>query len=111
MTNQEHYWSGLLSTSRRAATAAMAIGIVLVLTAGIAESAPPSKYSVVYNFTGGADGANPFAGLTIDAAGNIYGTTLNGGSATGAGYGVVFQLKPTKSGFAFNSIYRFTGGA
>jgi len=85
----------------------MAIGMMLLLTGGIAESAAHPSYSVVYNFTGGADGANPFAGLTVDAAGNLYGTTLNGGQ----GYGVVFQLKATRSGFTFNPIYRFTGGA
>jgi len=30
---------------------------------------------VLYNFSGGADGWDPFAPLTIDAAGNLYGTT------------------------------------
>jgi uncharacterized repeat protein (TIGR03803 family) len=111
MANQWQHRAWIFATILRAATVAMAIGVVLVLTAGIAESAGPPNYSVVYNFTGGADGANPWAGLTIDAAGNIYGTTLNGGSASGPGYGVVFQLKPSRSGFTFNSIYSFTGGA
>jgi uncharacterized repeat protein (TIGR03803 family) len=111
MTNDAQLWNRLLFTSRRAATATMAIGMVLVLTVGIAESASHPTYSVVYNFTGGTDGATPYAGLTIDAAGNIYGTTLYGGSASGEGYGVVFQLKPNRNGFTFNSIYRFTGGA
>ena len=111
MTNNAQLRNQLLSTGRRAATAAMAIGMVLVLTAGIAQSASHPAYSVVYNFTGGTDGATPYSGLTIDAAGNIYGTTLYGGSATGEGHGVVFQLKPTRNGFTFSSIYRFTGGA
>lgn len=111
MGNQAQLRNWLRFNSRRVATVAMAVGTMVVLTAGIAESAGPPNYSVVYNFTGGADGANPWAGLTIDAAGNIYGTTLNGGSAHGNGFGVVFQLKPSKSGFTFNSIYSFTGGA
>jgi uncharacterized repeat protein (TIGR03803 family) len=46
--------------------------------------------TVLYSFTGGADGANPYAGLIRDKAGNLYGTTSSGGS----GYGTVFKLKP-----------------
>src|SRR5258708_6675635 len=35
--------------------------------------------TVLYTFTGGADGANPLGGLTFDAAGNLYGGTVHGG--------------------------------
>ena len=47
--------------------------------------------TVLYSFTGGADGGNPFAGVIRDSAGNLYGTTSGGG--TGGG-GVVFKLTP-----------------
>jgi hypothetical protein len=47
------------------------------------------KYSVLYRFTGAADGWNPTGGLTADAAGNLYGTASNGGSG---GNGVVFKI-------------------
>ncbi len=48
-----------------------------------------------YDFTGSRDGANPFAGLVIDALGNLYGTTYYGGSGLGsAGDGVVFEIRP-----------------
>jgi len=50
---------------------------------------PAGQETILYNFTGGADGANPFAGVVMDAAGNLYGTTNNGGAA---GAGVVFKL-------------------
>ena len=40
---------------------------------------PAGRYQVLYAFAGGADGAHPYAGLTRDAAGNLYGTTQNGG--------------------------------
>jgi uncharacterized repeat protein (TIGR03803 family) len=65
--------------------------------------------SVLYNFTGGADGGFSFAGLIFDAVGNLYGT----GSAGGAyGYGVVFKLKPNTDGTWTESVlYSFTGGA
>jgi uncharacterized repeat protein (TIGR03803 family) len=51
--------------------------------------------TVLYNFCsvdGCADGTWPNAGLTLDAAGNLYGTTWNGGGASS--YGTVFQLAP-----------------
>jgi uncharacterized repeat protein (TIGR03803 family) len=47
--------------------------------------------TVLYNFTGGADGANPTAGLILDSKGNLYGTTEFGGSAN---WGTVFEIDP-----------------
>jgi hypothetical protein len=54
-----------------------------------------SKETVLYNFTGASDGANPQAGLTLSNTGVIYGTTYagGGGSCTG-GCGTVFSLQP-----------------
>lgn len=49
------------------------------------------RETVLYAFTGGADGANPSAGVIGDSAGNLYGTTFNGGAL---GCGGVFQLDP-----------------
>jgi uncharacterized repeat protein (TIGR03803 family) len=46
--------------------------------------------TVLYSFTGGADGANPMAGLLMDQAGKLYGTTSAGGDF---GFGTVFELK------------------
>jgi uncharacterized repeat protein (TIGR03803 family) len=43
----------------------------------------------------GHDGTDPLAALTLDAAGNLYGTTYAGGAHT---YGVVFQLTPGSNG-------------
>jgi uncharacterized repeat protein (TIGR03803 family) len=48
------------------------------------------KYSVLHRFIG-TDGYDPEASLTIDAKGNIYGTTVAGGAG---GYGVVFEITP-----------------
>jgi len=50
---------------------------------------------VLYNFTDGSDGENPNGGMIRDGAGNLYGTTLNGGSGDG-GYccGTLFKLSP-----------------
>jgi uncharacterized repeat protein (TIGR03803 family) len=46
---------------------------------------------VLYSFGTGTDGAAPDSGVTLDAAGNIYGTTSLGGDQ---GYGTVFKLMP-----------------
>ena len=46
--------------------------------------------TVLYSFTGGADGANPYAGVIRDPAGNLYGTTTSGGQLNA---GVVFEIK------------------
>lgn len=57
---------------------------------------PSGQETVLYSFTGGADGANPYAGLIRDPAGNLYGTTSEGGGSGGApGGGVVYKLSPT----------------
>lgn len=47
--------------------------------------------TVLYRFTGGADGSIPEAGLARDSEGNLYGTTTAGGAN---GNGVVFKLRP-----------------
>jgi uncharacterized repeat protein (TIGR03803 family) len=60
--------------------------------------------SLLYRFTGGNDGADPFAGPILDSAGNLYGTTAYGGSTY---LGVVYQLAPSGSGWTQNVIYTF----
>jgi len=72
-----------------------------------------SSYSetVLYNFTGGSDGGFPMAGVIMDSAGNLYGTTTCGGSSTctggTGGNGVVFELSP----LGYSVLHKFTGGS
>src|SRR5208337_188863 len=63
--------------------------------------------TVLHSFVAGADGSNPKAGLVFDIAGNLYGTTVVGGTY---GNGTVFQLQPSGSGWIENILYSFTGG-
>jgi uncharacterized repeat protein (TIGR03803 family) len=61
------------------------------------------KETVLYAFTGGADGGVPEAGLILDPAGNLYGTASIAGSRL---YGVVFKLDPTGKETV---LYNFSG--
>ena len=69
--------------------------------------------SVLYSFAGGSDGANPATALVMDNTGNLFGTTLYGGSGgTGYDYGTVFELASNGSGsYAELVLYKFTGGS
>jgi uncharacterized repeat protein (TIGR03803 family) len=63
---------------------AAGVGVVYKLdTAGLE--------TVLYSFTGGADGSAPYAGVIRDSAGNLYGTTELGGTRN---TGVVFKITP-----------------
>ena len=62
----------------------------------------PWNETVLYRFTGGSDGGNPTGDLTFDGLGNIYGTAWSGGSA---GYGVVYKLTPSGSGWTQTVLY------
>jgi uncharacterized repeat protein (TIGR03803 family) len=69
-------------------------------------SAQAQTFNVIHTFTGGPDGGNPNAGLTIDKAGNLYSTAYTGG----AGYGTVYRMKRSGSNWVFNPLYSFAGG-
>jgi uncharacterized repeat protein (TIGR03803 family) len=54
---------------------------------------PQGSESVLWNFGQPDDGVGPYAGLIFDSNGNLYGTTLEGGSD--ANCGTVFELTPS----------------
>ena len=68
--------------------------------------------TVLYSFSGGADGGTPTGALTFDAQGNIYGTAFFGGILScgdyGYGCGVVFKLTPSGTE---TILYTFLGGS
>ena len=81
--------------------------LLCALTIVALPTARAQTFSVIHNFSGGLDGATPYAGLTMDRAGNFYGTTYAGGSRR---LGAVYRLKRSGSGWIADGLYSFTGG-
>jgi uncharacterized repeat protein (TIGR03803 family) len=75
------------------------------------ELSPPGTLKVLYSFTGGFDGGQPYAGLVRDHSGNIYGTNGIGAGAGcgGIGCGVIYGLDLNNG--EFTVLHRFTGEA
>ena len=67
------------------------------------------EFSTLYTFTGGTDGAYPYAGLTPGNDGYLYGTTNGGGEGSDGGNGVIFRFNPSTD--SIQSLYIFTGGS
>ncbi len=66
------------------------------------------SFSTLYEFSGSRSGFQPpYGALTIDAAGNLYGTWPNSGVHQ---LGSVFKLTPTNGGWTYTSLHDFTGG-
>lgn len=89
--------------------------LALVSLALIALPAAAQSYSTVNSFTGGAAGLGPQVGLTMDHAGNLYGTTVKGGYLGGncqqqLGCGLVYKLTPHGSSWTLTPLYGFKAG-
>jgi uncharacterized repeat protein (TIGR03803 family) len=93
------------------------IGILAVFTIALmlpAGAVAASKYKVLHRFAGGKDGGGPTGSLILDAAGNLYGTTQQGGGSINCsgGCGTVFKLKPNSNrSWTESVLHRFSGGA
>lgn len=67
----------------------------------------PWDETVLYRFGGGADGNDPWAGVVLDSAGDLYGTLYQGGAFFG---GVAYELARFGSGWTESTVHSFTGG-
>jgi uncharacterized repeat protein (TIGR03803 family) len=82
--------------------------VVSSLLAALLTAALPAQtqtFAVIHSFTGAIDGANPYAGLTMDQGGNLYGTT----SAGGVGNGTAFRASLKNSYWVVQTLYGFQG--
>jgi uncharacterized repeat protein (TIGR03803 family) len=103
MTNSVQHRGWISKMRLRAAVAALTLVVMLAIAVVGTQSAQAQTFTVLYNFTGSLDGAYP-TGLLRDAAGNLYGTTSNGGTY---GYGTVFKLDTSSREIV---RYSFRGG-
>jgi uncharacterized repeat protein (TIGR03803 family) len=69
----------------------------------IFQLSPTGVKTILYSFKDAEDGWGPNGGLIFDAAGNLYGTTVEGGTY---GYGTVFKLSPTGGK---TTLFQFNG--
>lgn len=102
---------------------AFALAMLGVLTILAPAPAHAQTFTVIHNFLGFPDGYQPATGLSMDRAGNLYGTApyggdascsgegrrLPGGGGTPPGCGVVFRMKKAGSGWVESPIYIFPG--
>jgi uncharacterized repeat protein (TIGR03803 family) len=83
----------------------LAAAVALVLMVLAAQFAPAQTFNVLHSFNG-LDGRQPYAGVTLDRAGNLYGTAYYGGS----GAGTVYKLTHEGSGWTLNVVSSFAAG-
>jgi uncharacterized repeat protein (TIGR03803 family) len=102
---------GTTATGGGGCTSNYGCGTVFKLT-------PPSSFcrqvlcpwteTVLYRFADSPVGAaNPYGGVVFDQQGNLYGTTILGGTG---GSGTVFKMTPSGGGWTLTTIYNFQGG-
>src|ERR1700675_318852 len=91
MNRATQYRNWILAIPRKAANAALALAILLGLAISLSPSAQAQLYTetVLHSFAGPPDGALPNAAFVGDGLGNLYGTTVEGGTFN---YGAVFEL-------------------
>ncbi len=92
---------------------ALSAVFVIVLSAAPGQLVQAQTFQLLHTFTGGLDGASPQAGLTVDSAGNLYGTAYQGGILTCNapwGCGEIYRLKQVGSSWVFTPLHSFTWG-
>ncbi len=91
-TCRPHHWASHLAVA--------CVSVCLLIAASVLPAA--SQESIIYSFAGGtSDGAAPSSALVADKAGNLYGTTPQGGAN---GCGTVFRLSPQTNGVWIETV-------
>src|ERR1700743_1537059 len=114
MRGHQHSPTSIFGTHFR--TAAIALFLLIPMIIAAAPAAQAQSFSVLHEFTNGADGGEPQAGLSMDRAGNFYGAASTGGNTAGDcsdrnphGCGTVYKLSRRGSSWVFTTLYTFSG--
>jgi hypothetical protein len=116
MAHQQHGAVSIFHLNYQPGTVALIV-VMMVATIIAPTSSRAQTFTVIHSFQG-PDGYVPSAGLVLDRAGNLYGTTRNGGSFDNGpfcqvyseiGCGTVFKLSKHGTGWQLSSLFLFDG--
>jgi uncharacterized repeat protein (TIGR03803 family) len=93
-------YSGIIAQGRDGNLYSTAPNSLASYDGGVFMITPGGAFTVLYNFTYGASGTNPYSGLLLGTDGNFYGTTEFEGT--------IFKITPNGQ---FSVLYTFTGGS
>ena len=108
--------SGMHFSRKHTGSEFLWLAALLAALVATAVTAKAQTYTVLYTFTGGADGASPESGVVLDAEGNLYSATnfggLFGGVCSHAGCGTLFALTPEGTenvlySFSYYRVYNY----
>src|SRR5271167_4284577 len=99
MTRHDEH--GIWGFGTEPTAAARLLVAMMVLLAAVGSQA--QTYQVIHDFAGGLDGSEPTSGVTLDAAGSLYGTTFEGDALTGT----VYRLVHKSSRWVLMPLYLF----
>src|ERR1700733_5462155 len=88
----------------RVVTGVVTLAFACLLNVAFTPQLHAQTYTVIHNFVSSLDGSEPTSGVTIDHAGNLYGTTFFGDQATGTAY----KMTHRSGGWLLVPLYYFT---
>ncbi|MGA2371013.1 MAG: choice-of-anchor tandem repeat GloVer-containing protein [Candidatus Korobacteraceae bacterium] len=74
----------------------------------LAHNGSQWTFNLLWTFTGYLDGCSSWSGVTFDQAGNLYGTTTEGGADE---YGTAFELSPYGQGWSLTPLHQFANSS
>ena len=97
MTTSAQLSNILLRRNLRALAMAAMLLVVPILI--LMPTAQAQTFTVLHTFTGGPDGENPYAPVTLDSTGSLYGQTVSSYDDSQAG--TIYKVTPRSYGWTF----------